>query len=95
MTGGPPRVATAHKEPLEYPSVAMLDVSYGEARYLFLANSANQSVAVSIQGLPTAPIRAEDLFEHNDKPDLGRGRFEFELESLEVKAYRFTRPKEG
>ncbi len=95
VTGGPPQVSTAHKEPLEYDSVAMLDVSYGEARYLFLANSANKPVAISIHGLPAAPIRVEDLFEHNYDLELGRGRFGLQLESLEVKAYRFTRPKEG
>ena len=91
VTSGPARVATAHKEPVEYPSVAMLDVSHGKDRYLFLANSANQSVEVAIEGLPSVPIGVEGLFEHEGEPDVRQGRFQIELESLEVKAYRFTR----
>ena len=59
VTSGPARVATAHKEPVEYPSVAMLDVSHGKDRYLFLANSANQSVEVAIEGLPSVPVGVE------------------------------------
>ena len=94
VTSGPARVATAHKEPVEYPSVAMLDVSHGEDRYLFLANSANQPVGVAIEGLPSEPIGAENLFEQDDEPSLRHGRFELQLEPLEVKAYRFT-PADG
>ena len=90
VTSGPARIATAHKEPVEYPSVAMLDVSHGEDRYLFLANSANQPVGVEIAGLPSAPIGVENLFEQDHQPKLHHGRFELELDPLEVKAYRFT-----
>jgi hypothetical protein len=90
VTSGPARIATAHKEPVEYPSVAMLDVSHGKDRYLFLANSANQPVGVVIEGLPSVPIGVENLFEPDEEPNLQHGRFELKLESLAVKAYRFT-----
>ena len=90
VTSGPVRVATAHKKPVEYPSVAMLDVSHGENRYLFLANSASQPVGLEVEGLPRAPIGVEDLFDNDQKPDLQHGRFEMELQSLAVKAYRFS-----
>jgi len=86
---GPSRVATAHDEPVEYPSVAVLDVAHGKDRYLFLANSANEAVRVEVQGLPRTAITAENLFERCDRQVIRPGQWEPDLEPLEVKAFRF------
>ena len=93
VTSGPARIATAHKEPVEFPSVAMLDVAHGQDRYLFLANSANQPVGIAVEGLPSVPIGVETLFLKDNEPNLHHGRFELELESLEVRAYRLFSAK--
>lgn len=88
---GPARVTTAHKEPVEYPSVAICDVAHAGGRYLFLANSANEPVRVAVEGLPQAPVGMENLFDPNDKQTVPLGRFELALESLEVRALRLSR----
>lgn len=76
---------------VEYPSVAMLDVADPRGRYLFLANSANESVHVAVDGLPRMPVGVENLFDPDGKQIVELGRFEVALEPLEVKAYRFAR----
>jgi len=86
---GPAQIATAHKEPVEFRSVAVLDVAHGKDRYLFLANSSNELVRVEVQGLPRTTITAEDLFEPGDKQIVGPTQWEQDLESLEIKAFRF------
>jgi len=86
---GPTKVATAHKEPVEFPSVALLDVAHGRDRYLFLANSSNEPVRVEVRGLPRTTIMAENLFEPDDKQIVRQGQWEPDLESLEIKAFRF------
>lgn len=85
---GPSKVATAHKEPVEFPAVAILDVAHGKNRYLFLANSSNEPVRVEVQGLPSIAIRADCLFEPSDKLVVGPGQWKLDLAPLEVKAFR-------
>ena len=94
VLSGPARVATAHATPIEYPSVAMLDVAHPQGRYLFLANSANEPVRVAVEGLPRVPVRVENVFEPEDQRVVAVGRFEPALEPLEVKAYRLDRADE-
>lgn len=86
---GPSKVATAHKEPVEFPSVAILDVAHGKNRYLFLANSSNEPVQVEVEGLPSAGIFAKNLFEPSDEQIVRPGHWKPELEPLEIKAFRF------
>ncbi len=86
---GPAKVATAHKEPVEFPSVTILDGAHGQDRYLFLANSSNESVQVEVEGLPSAPIIAKNLFEPSDEQIVRSGHWKPELEPLEIKAFCF------
>ena len=90
---GPSQVTTAREKPATFPSVSILDVALGKDRYLFLANSSNKPVRVEVQGLPRTPIVAENLFEPADKRLVRPGRWEPDLEPLEIKALRFVRPK--
>ena len=90
VLSGPPTVALRfHKHAKEYPSVSSLDVAHGSARYLFLANSANEPVRVRVSGLPAAPVRVESLFEPADTTIVRKGGFDVSLEALAVRAYRF------
>ncbi|HPM83204.1 MAG TPA: hypothetical protein PLF81_21025 [Candidatus Anammoximicrobium sp.] len=92
---GPSHVTTAHKEPVEFPSVAVLDVALGKHRYLFLANSSNESVRIEVQGLPTAAIAARNLFGAGDPQIVQTGQWEPDLEPLEVKAFRLEPAEQG
>ncbi len=74
------------KEPIRYPSVTFLNTAYGEARYLFMVNSANEAVTLEVQGLP-AGAAIENLFD-----PAAKGTGSLKLQPLEVKAYRITRP---
>lgn len=85
---GPSQVATAHKQPVEFPAVAILDVAHGKDRYLFLANSSNELVRVEVLGLPRAPITAECLFAPSGKQIVRTDEWKPDLEPLEVKAFR-------
>ena len=85
---GPAHVLTAHQTPVEFPSVAVLDVAYGKDRYLFLANSSNQPVRMAVQGLPQMAITADNLFDPTDKHHVRPQQWEPDLQSLEVKAFR-------
>jgi len=85
---GPSQIATAHKQPVVFPSVATLDVAHGKDRYLFLANSSNEPVRVEVQGLPRAPITSECLFEPSGKQIVRPDEWKPDLEPLEVKAFR-------
>lgn len=87
---GPSHVATAHEEPMEFPTVATLDVAHGTHRYLFLANSSNEPVRVVVKGLPRTAIMAENLFETGDRRLVRPGQWEPDLEPLEIKAFRFS-----
>lgn len=79
------------KDPLTYSSVNFLDVAYGDARYLFLVNSANEAVKVMAGGFPYDAAVAETLFDDRPSFNIAEGEFEITLQPLEVKAYRFTR----
>ena len=91
VLGGPAQVATARDKPVQYPSVAVLDVAHGQGRYLFLVNSANEPVRLAVEGLPRVPLRVEDLFGREKQRVVHRGQFEQALEGLGVKAFRFVR----
>lgn len=79
------------KEPKRYPSVASLDLAYGNERYLLLVNSANEPVEVAVGGLPYASAQAQQLFGDHEVFPIGEGEFPVELAPLEVRAYRFSR----
>lgn len=85
---GPSRIATAHKEPVGFPPVAVFDVAYEKDRYLFLANSSNEPVRVDVQGLPPTAIAARNLFAPGDVQIVRPGQWQADLEPLEVKAFR-------
>ena len=92
---GPSHIATAHKEPVEFPSVAVLDVAHGKDRFLFLANSSNEAVRVEVQGLPPTAIAAENLFDPGNRQIVRPGQWEPDLEPLEVKAFRLGPAEQG
>lgn len=79
------------KEPISYPSVAYLNTAYGDARYLFLVNSANEAVTVEVGGVPQT-AKPESLFATGGEPEVAKDRIKTRLQPLEVKAYRLTRP---
>lgn len=85
---GPSHVATAHKEPVRYPAIALLDVAHDNDRYLFLANSSNEAIRVEVCGLPATPIRAEKVFNTGQTEVIGSGQWKLNLDALEVKAFR-------
>lgn len=77
------------KEPIRYPSVAIFNAAYGDARYLFLVNSAKEAVQVEVSGLPST-AKGENLF--MQQPFSVSGKLSVELQPLEVHGYRFARP---
>jgi len=90
ITRGPLHVTTAHKEPVKYPSVAVLDVAHGKDRYLFLANSSNEAVRARLEGFSPRTIVAENLFKEDDTQVVGPAPWELSLKALEIKAFRLT-----
>ncbi len=84
------KAPSAHiaSDTMTYPSISVLDITYGDDHYLFAVNSANEPVRAVVEGLPFAGFTAESLFD-NDDPKLGRGNFATDFEPLEVKAWRF------
>ena len=88
---GPRHVTmTFQKHTREYPSVSFLDAAYGDARYLFVVNSANEPVRAKIEGLPRAPVRVADLFAPDAKVQAAERSFEVPLRPLDVRAFRIT-----
>lgn len=79
------------REPISYPSVTHADIAYGDERYLFVVNSANDPVTVAVGGMPYHAVIAEPLFGSEDAFEIAEGEFELPLAPLEVKAYRMTR----
>lgn len=79
------------KEPITYPSVSHLDVAYGQVRYLFVVNSANEPVRLAVGGMPFAAVQAESLFDAYPAFDIAEGEFEVTLAPLEVKVYKLSR----
>ncbi len=79
------------KEPIKYPSVAHLNAAYEDARYLFLVNSANEPVQVEVNGVPNT-AKSANLFEADAKLAVAGETIKVDLQPLEVKAFRFTRP---
>jgi hypothetical protein len=75
---------------VEYPSVTVFDVVHATDRYVFLANSSNESVRVEMQGLPGRAIMTENLFESGDTWLVRHGQWEADLGSLEIKAFRLV-----
>ncbi len=81
-------------ESLRYPSVHFIDLSYGEERYLFAVNSANEPVRAMMGGFSYASVEAHSLFEKVPPFVIGEGEFEAEFQPLEVKGWRYVRAKE-
>ncbi len=96
ITEGPAEVGMIYpsggvREPISYPSVAYLNTAYGDSRYLFLVNSANEAVSVEVAGIPSS-AKAQNLFANGGEPQVSAGIIKTELQPLEVQAYRLTRP---
>lgn len=70
-----------------YPPVACLSTTYEGTEYLFMVNSAEQSVGATFGGLPS--VSREDLFAGGSAPTPG-GSFSVILPALGVKAFRFA-----
>ncbi len=95
VTKGPAQVTMSYpsggvKEPISYPSVAHLNTAYGDARYLFLVNSANEAVSIEVDGIPSS-AKAENLFD-SGSPEISEGKIKADLQPYEVLGYRLTRP---
>jgi len=89
ITSGPKELRMEfHKATAKYPSMSHLDMAYGPDRYLFMVNSANDPVTVSVQGLPVEAIRMEDLAAGSAQTLRG-GKLEMTLPRLGVKCLRF------
>jgi hypothetical protein len=71
-------------------AVTLADIAYGEQRYLFLANSSNSLLAVSVEGLPAGVPQINDLF--SNAPELSvdpsSGAMTLLMQPLEVIALR-------
>ncbi len=79
--------------PVEYPSLNFLDVAYGNERYLFIVNSANEPVTGMVGGISFASARAHPLFSKEPSFVVGEGEFEVDFQPLEAKGFRFSREK--
>ncbi len=85
--------ATVTHEGTTVDTINMADIAYGDARYLFLVNSANSELSIEVGGLPTdVPLRFEDLF--NNTPEMhldpGAASFTLQMQPLEVIGLRFV-----
>ncbi len=92
VTSGPAEVELVYpkdKPAQTYPSVSHLDVARGGERWLFLVNSANEAVGVTVSGLPSnAGVRVVEQFGEESRTLTPEGgAFEASLEPLEVKLY--------
>ncbi len=82
-------------DPIKYNSVNFADIAYGDKRYLFIVNSAEEPVSVYVGGISYNSAMAKSLFHPEDKDFLvGEGEFAVDLKPLEVRAYEFSR-KQG
>ncbi|HHW08500.1 MAG TPA: hypothetical protein GXX29_00840 [Firmicutes bacterium] len=66
-----PQIGTGGiSETIVYPSVAMANIAYGRERYVFLANSSEAPVTVRIDGFPSQPVYARDVFTSEPLPPI-------------------------
>ncbi len=86
-----PREITLKTRKLEkkYPSVSCADFSWNNKRYVFMVNSAEEPVKLTIGGVVYGDnIMARDLFRDDATPfAVPKGKFEVELKPLEAAAY--------
>ena len=72
-----------------YKSVAMANIACNNNRYVFLANSSNESVSLIVGGLVYGSgITIQETFCPDDIFTAPEGDFEVELKPLEVKAFK-------
>ncbi|MDD2731631.1 MAG: hypothetical protein PHI53_00325 [Candidatus Pacebacteria bacterium] len=79
------------ESPIIYPSVNFLDIAYGNNRYLFLVNSANEPVQTAVRGFPLSQTIIRDIFNKNSIVNSSNGSFNLNLASFEVKAFKFEK----
>jgi hypothetical protein len=67
-------------------TITLSDIAYGDSRYLFLANSSNSPLSISVAGLPAGVSQIQDLF--LNAPELAvnpsTGQMLLNMEPLEV-----------
>jgi hypothetical protein len=91
ITSGPTTVSMTTPESYTASSVNYADLADAAgARYLFVVNSANNSVGVTISGLPTGTVYRKDLFESAMYDTMTGGSFAVTLDPLQVKAWQFV-----
>ncbi len=75
-----------------YPSIQLANIAHGNARYLFLSNSANEPVQAVVGGLPYGDdLIVRDLF--TDRTfGLGEGEVHLTFEPYQVHALRIEQP---
>lgn len=83
VTSGPQTLTLEYDGTHVYPSITHLSVLHDSKRYLFMINSANQSVTAEISSLPNG--NWDDLF-NAGAHTVTDGRFSITLAPLEVKA---------
>lgn len=89
VTSGPSTLSLSYQDDQKtYSSVNFANIAYGRGRYLFLVNSANVPVSVSVSGLPAAKILKRDVFNNGVFEELIGGTFNLNFAPLEVKCFR-------
>jgi hypothetical protein len=86
IAAGPASLQLIYQGTNSYPSVTWLCAAYRGADYLFMVNSAEETVTVAFSSLPA--VNREDLFAGGSAPTPG-GSFSVTLPPLAVKAFRF------
>lgn len=79
---------TVTHESTTVDTITLADIAYGDSRYLFLANSSNSPLSISIDGLPPGILRTQidDLFANAPElsVDSNTGQMLLNMEPLEV-----------
>lgn len=78
-------------QPIQYPSVSLANIAFGDARYLVLVNSAKEPVSVMLSGMPYGITQAQNLLEEGKPFEVVEGEFPAELEPLGVRVFRVSR----
>ncbi len=91
VESGPATVRMEYKKVVKvYPSVSHADLAYGNARYLFLVNSADEPGTLTVSGLPASGVRGTDVLD-GAACRIENGRLRVSLPMLGVKCFRFER----
>lgn len=100
VTDGPSQIdlvvkAGDKKQDYVYPSIAHLDVTYEDDRFLFLVNSSERHVKVSVTGYPSHKLPAQEVF--GKVPNLSvQGTLSTALAPLEVQIWKLqTIPRQA